>query len=138
MCFVFEISAVRLRKIPTGLGAILPGFGYQLGPPPPWDTAGKKDPPPRRRRLEKAPGPIGGLAAMSASVVTHPADSLRVRMYLYGQLERTSPRAAAAAVGGPPATTRIPRFADLPTPPMPRIAMQFWRVSVFKWLAYDK
>eukprot|EP00667_Euglena_gracilis_P014083 EG_transcript_14556 len=35
-------------------------------------------------------GLIGGLAAMSASVVTHPADSLRVRMYLYGQLERTS------------------------------------------------
>ena len=32
-------------------------------------------------------GLIGGLAAMSASALTHPVDSVRVRMYLYGQME---------------------------------------------------
>lgn len=37
-----------------------------------------------------AAGVIGGLAAMTASALTHPMDSLRVRMYLYGELERPS------------------------------------------------
>ena len=35
-----------------------------------------------------AAGIIGGLAAMTASALTHPADSVKVRMYLYGQLEK--------------------------------------------------